>query len=405
MDKKKSKSRIFTIGIILLIFSGIVNGGNVLKTEDNLLTYNNENVCITDGSSGNLSLGGNDLLNLNKLWFGSNDWFSYDDSDSVYTFFGDTSSIDSNRAGIRASDYYARSDQSVGVEINLQPLDQFYSYGQIVFYDYNMSPTQTRNTSALLQSHDHDSADDSVHQHIQFKTYRPSNGDMASRLNIGYNVENAQFRVVNSHAMFVDPDATYDGSDIQAGDKYFFVEHYGTQRTSVFSSENSTNTEAAVEINHDGTGEQLLLSRATTEVFSIDSDSTSSILTFGSGNDMLTLDDSLGGMLLTSDGSDALEINDAGSNIFFNAISRNILLRRNDVTLVNLGSSSMSMTVPIAFNDNEIQRAKIQNSAAPVVSCGSSRKGLMYYDTDTNKPCYCNAVNYVLFSDDTTICS
>lgn len=41
-------------------------------------------------------------------------------------------------------------------------------------------------------------------------------------------------------------------------------------------------------------------------------------------------------------------------------------------------------------------------ASAPPVACAAGTKGAMYYDSDINKVCICNATNYVLMNDDTT---
>jgi hypothetical protein len=41
-------------------------------------------------------------------------------------------------------------------------------------------------------------------------------------------------------------------------------------------------------------------------------------------------------------------------------------------------------------------------AAAPPVACAAGTKGALYYDSDINKLCLCNATNYVLVNDDST---
>lgn len=41
-------------------------------------------------------------------------------------------------------------------------------------------------------------------------------------------------------------------------------------------------------------------------------------------------------------------------------------------------------------------------AAAPPAACAAGTKGAIYYDSDINKICVCNATNYVLMNDDTT---
>lgn len=41
-------------------------------------------------------------------------------------------------------------------------------------------------------------------------------------------------------------------------------------------------------------------------------------------------------------------------------------------------------------------------ASAPPVACAAGTKGAMYYDSDINKVCICNATNYVLMNDDST---
>lgn len=41
-------------------------------------------------------------------------------------------------------------------------------------------------------------------------------------------------------------------------------------------------------------------------------------------------------------------------------------------------------------------------ASAPPAACAAGTKGAVYYDSDINKLCVCNATNYVLINDDTT---
>lgn len=41
-------------------------------------------------------------------------------------------------------------------------------------------------------------------------------------------------------------------------------------------------------------------------------------------------------------------------------------------------------------------------ASAPPAACAAGTKGAMYYDSDINKVCICNATNYVLMNDDST---
>jgi hypothetical protein len=46
-------------------------------------------------------------------------------------------------------------------------------------------------------------------------------------------------------------------------------------------------------------------------------------------------------------------------------------------------------------------------ASAPPVACAAGTAGTVYYDSDINEPCMCNATNYVLMKDmsTTTGCS
>lgn len=45
---------------------------------------------------------------------------------------------------------------------------------------------------------------------------------------------------------------------------------------------------------------------------------------------------------------------------------------------------------------------RLTGSTAPPVACAAGTAGTMYYDSDINKTCICNATNYVLMNDDAT---
>jgi len=65
-------------------------------------------------------------------------------------------------------------------------------------------------------------------------------------------------------------------------------------------------------------------------------------------------------------------------------------------------------TNELEVRDGEVlvqNKLQLTGVSAPPIACAAGEKGSIYFDSDTNKPCYCNGTNWVLFSDDATTCS
>lgn len=318
---------------------------------------------------------------------GNNDYFTFDDDNNYYTFIADAG----NRSYLHSGGAIYSSTAPTENEIIFKPLDGDEEYSQIEFWAMSINNTYP---ISVIQSH---TKEGSVsHNHTQFKTYRPSNGDLASRLNIGFNCENCPVRFPNTHIDIQDLDSQFAGSDIDehGATSLFSVRSYGLLQAGRIVTENVSNANTTLYVENKGTGEPLRLI------------GTNNYAQIGfQTNDWLSFNDSLGGISIGSDGSDFIQIWDNGATNVIDSLGGNVLLRTEGATRINLGSTSASYTVPIAMNDNELQRARIQNASAPLVACTNARKALLYYDNELNKPCYCNSSAYVLIEDSSTVCS
>ena len=124
---------------------------------------------------------------------------------------------------------------------------------------------------------------------------------------------------------------------------------------------------------------------------------------------------SLTGYIQSSEAAQVgIEATGAGNDVTLTAADDVILAATDDTTVagdqfavntttvvIDAGGTADEITVA-AGSTTVLGTLILPIASAPPAACAAGTKGAVYYDSDINKLCICNATNYVLANDDST---